>query len=377
MTNRESLFPVFLKLAGRRVLVVGGGPVAASKLAALAAAGAVVHVVAPDVVPEVAAPGVAISRRPFVDADLDDAWFVVAAATPEVNRQVADAAESRHVFVNAVDDLASASAYLGGVVRKAGVTLAISTDGRAPALAGLLREGLEAVLPDDLDQWHTTARAIRPEWQRDGVPMHERRPCCCRRSTAVRASRWRSRHQRANTSIRPQPTLGGPNFIRRIGGQAFMAARTGPSVSLVGAGPGDPALADASRALALLPPRRLVLYDALVPDAIVALASAASVLRRQAGRAPVGPAGDDQRPDDPRREARPRVVRLKGETRSCSAAAAKRRWRCARPACRSRSSRRLLCRGGAGLAGIPVTIAASLPASSSSRPRRGKLPAAA
>jgi uroporphyrin-III C-methyltransferase/precorrin-2 dehydrogenase/sirohydrochlorin ferrochelatase len=176
MTNRESLFPVFLKLAGRRVLVVGGGPVAASKLAALAAAGAVVHVVAPEVVPEIAALGLAISRRPFVDADLDDAWFVVAAATPEVNRQVADAAEPRQVFVNAVDDLASATAYLGGVVRKGGVTLAISTDGQAPALAGLLREGLEGVLPDELEAWHTTAKAARRDWLQRGVPMPARRP---------------------------------------------------------------------------------------------------------------------------------------------------------------------------------------------------------
>jgi uroporphyrin-III C-methyltransferase / precorrin-2 dehydrogenase / sirohydrochlorin ferrochelatase len=176
MTNRESLYPVFLKLAGRRVLVVGGGPVAASKLAALAAAGAVVHVVAPDVVPEIASRGITISRRPFVDTDLDDAWFVVAAATPEVNRQVADAAEARHVFVNAVDDMASASAYLGGVVRKGGVTLAISTDGHAPALAGLLREGLEGVLPDELDAWHATATAARRDWLQDGVPMPARRP---------------------------------------------------------------------------------------------------------------------------------------------------------------------------------------------------------
>jgi uroporphyrin-III C-methyltransferase / precorrin-2 dehydrogenase / sirohydrochlorin ferrochelatase len=176
MTSQGSLFPVFLKLAGRRVLVVGGGPVASSKLAALVAAGAVVHVVAPDVVPEIVALGVEISRRPFVAADLDDVWFVVAGATPEVNRQVADAAESRHVFVNAVDDLASASAYLGGVVRKAGVTFAISTDGRAPALAGLLREGLETVLPDDLEAWQNTARDARRDWLRDGVPMPARRP---------------------------------------------------------------------------------------------------------------------------------------------------------------------------------------------------------
>lgn len=176
MTDEPSLFPVFLKLAGRRVLVVGGGPVASSKLAALVGAGAIVQVVAPEVVPEIVALGVPISRREFAPADLDDAWFVVAAATPEVNRQVADAAETKRVFVNAVDDLASASAYLGGVVRKGGVTLAISTDGRAPALAGLLREGLEAVLPDDLEAWHETAKAIRLDWLRDGVPMEARRP---------------------------------------------------------------------------------------------------------------------------------------------------------------------------------------------------------
>ena len=176
MTDHASLFPVFLKLAGRRVLVVGGGPVASSKLAALVAAGAVVHVVAPEVVPEMAALDVSIARREFEPADLDDAWFVVAAATPAVNRQVADAAESRRLFVNAVDDLASASAYLGGVVRKGGVTLAISTDGRAPALAGLLREGLEALLPDDLERWHAIAQAIRQDWLRDGVPMEARRP---------------------------------------------------------------------------------------------------------------------------------------------------------------------------------------------------------
>ena len=176
MTDRSSLYPAFLKLAGRHVLVVGGGPVASSKLAALVGAGAVVHVVAPEVVPEIATRAVSISRREFIPADLDDVWFVVAAATPEVNRQVADAAELRRVFVNAVDDLASASAYLGGVVRKGGVTLAISTDGRAPALAGLLREGLESVLPDDLEAWHATAQKVRRNWLRDGVPMEARRP---------------------------------------------------------------------------------------------------------------------------------------------------------------------------------------------------------
>ena len=171
-----ALYPVFLKLAGRRVLVVGGGPVAASKLAALVAAGALVRVIAPSIVPEIASLVVELERRPFTPSDLDDAWFVVAAATPEVNRQVAEAAESRRVFVNAVDDLASATAYLGGVVRKAGVTLAVSTDGRAPALAGLLREGLESVLPDDLTAWQQVAADARRDWKAAAVPMARRRP---------------------------------------------------------------------------------------------------------------------------------------------------------------------------------------------------------
>jgi uroporphyrin-III C-methyltransferase/precorrin-2 dehydrogenase/sirohydrochlorin ferrochelatase len=93
-----------------------------------------------------------------------------------VNRQVAAAAETRRLFVNAVDDQASASAYLGGVVRRGEVTLAVSTGGDAPALAGLLREGLEALLPEDLGRWLETARALRPVWRAEGVPFTARRP---------------------------------------------------------------------------------------------------------------------------------------------------------------------------------------------------------
>ncbi len=170
------LFPAFLHLRGRRVVLVGAGPVGASKLAALLAAGADVRVIAPDVHPDVASAPVTIERRPFRPADLDDAWLVVAAATPEVNRAVADAAQVRRLFVNAVDDPPNASLYLGGVVRRAGVTIAISTSGDAPAISGLMREGLDALLPGDLDQWMETARTERLAWRRDGIPMEARRP---------------------------------------------------------------------------------------------------------------------------------------------------------------------------------------------------------
>jgi uroporphyrin-III C-methyltransferase/precorrin-2 dehydrogenase/sirohydrochlorin ferrochelatase len=101
---------------------------------------------------------------------------VVAAAPPDVNRRVQAAAEVRQVFVNAVDDPDHATAYLGGVVRRADVAIAISTGGRAPALAGLLREAIDAWLPADLDTWMAAAGEARRQWKRDGVPMEERRP---------------------------------------------------------------------------------------------------------------------------------------------------------------------------------------------------------
>src|SRR5262252_146441 len=175
------LLPLFLNLTGRRVLLVGGGPVAAAKLQQLLAAAAEVHVVAPEVVGEIertaASCGVLIERRPFAAADLDGAWLVVAAATPEVNRQVAAAAEERRIFVNAVDDPANATAFLSGVIRREGVTIAISTSGDAPGLTALIRQGLDELLPRrDLAKWIREARRQRKQWKADGVPMEARRP---------------------------------------------------------------------------------------------------------------------------------------------------------------------------------------------------------
>ncbi len=170
------MYPAFLKLAGSRVLVVGGGTVAAAKLDALLRAEAQVTVVAPEIRPEMERPGVELLRRPFEARDLSGVWWVVAAAPPDVNRQVGEAAERQRVFVNAVDDPQHATAYLGGVVRRDGVTVAISTGGRAPALAALLREALDAWLPADLARWMSAADDARREWKAQDLPMEHRRP---------------------------------------------------------------------------------------------------------------------------------------------------------------------------------------------------------
>ena len=196
------LLPLFLNLTGRDVVLVGGGRVAAAKLQQLLAAGARVRLISPEICDEIravvargswprsrdaetVAPQVDIAPRPFVAQDLDSAWLVVAAATPEVNREVADAADARRLFVNAVDDPANASAFLSGVVRRDGVTLAISTSGHAPALTALLREALDAVLPLDLVAWVERAGAERAVWRRDGVPMDERKPLLLRALNAL------------------------------------------------------------------------------------------------------------------------------------------------------------------------------------------------
>ena len=170
------LLPLFVNLAGRRVVLVGGGPVAAGKLTQLVDAGADVVVVSPDVHPDIARSAVSIEGRQFRPADLDGAWFVVAAATPEVNREVARAAEARRMFVNAVDDPANATAFLSGVVRRDGVTVAISTSGDAPGLTSLLREAMDAILPHDIGRWMAEARRVRAIWKRDQVPMDARKP---------------------------------------------------------------------------------------------------------------------------------------------------------------------------------------------------------
>ena len=168
--------PLFLDLAGRRILVVGGGQVACSKLQTLKATGAAITLVAPHVLPDAALPGVQIHRRSFRGRDLDGVWLVVAAATARVNAHVARSAARRRVFVNAVDDPSNASAYFGGTVRRGNITLAISSGGRAPGLVRLLREALEHVLPDDIDSWLALAEAEREQWKRNKIRMSDRTP---------------------------------------------------------------------------------------------------------------------------------------------------------------------------------------------------------
>src|SRR5262249_36279534 len=86
------------------------------------------------------------------------------------------AAEEQQVFVNAVDDAAVATAYTGGVLRRGGGTPAGSTEGRAPAPPGPLREGRAALLPPGGDGWVRAAQGVRERRRAEGRPMAGRRP---------------------------------------------------------------------------------------------------------------------------------------------------------------------------------------------------------
>jgi len=260
------MFPAFLDLAGRKVVVVGGGPVAAGKIEALLAARARVTVIAPNIRPEIDDADVEIVRREFVDSDLDGAWWVVAAAPPAVNRQVREAAERRRIFVNAVDDREHATAYLGGVVRRRGVTIAISTDGRAPALAGLLREAFDALLPREIDEWLDASDEARRLWRREGTPMDLRRPQLLETLNSLYGKRRIPSPARREPQRDPSVSsldLGrdDPEPAERSRGEAPIPTRA--TVALVGAGPGHPDLWT-RRAVANLEQADIVLYDALV-----------------------------------------------------------------------------------------------------------------
>jgi len=172
-----SLFPVFLKLAGRAVVVVGAGAIAERKVEALVGAGARVRLVAPEATAELqrlAREGfIEWTGRRFEEADLDGAWMVVSSTgDAETQRRVTAAAETRRVFVLAVDDPPNATAYSGAVIRRLPFLIAISSSGATPALTRVVREIIEQVLPGP--DWVEHAKALRRRWIADGTPMGER-----------------------------------------------------------------------------------------------------------------------------------------------------------------------------------------------------------
>ena len=145
-------YPVNLLLTGRRVLVVGGGAVAAEKIRGLLAAGAAVHVVATEVSAEVQALEVTWEARPYTRGEVEGYRLAVACTDdPAANQAVFDDGEAGGIWVNAADDPERCAYTLPARLDRGRLLITVSTGGHSPALASWLRDQLAEQLGAEYD----------------------------------------------------------------------------------------------------------------------------------------------------------------------------------------------------------------------------------
>ena len=162
------LLPIFVKLEGRRCLVVGAGIVAAQKIESLVECGAAITVVAPEAREEVrelvAAARIEWQQRAYQEQDVHGHQLVIAATNqPAVNHAVYADAVAAGILANAVDDPPYCDFYFGSVVRRGPLQIGISTAGESPALAQRLRQELEAALDEETGPWLERLGELRRE----------------------------------------------------------------------------------------------------------------------------------------------------------------------------------------------------------------------
>ncbi|MCT8165771.1 MULTISPECIES: siroheme synthase CysG [unclassified Pseudomonas] len=265
--------PLFHKLQGGRVLVVGGGEIALRKARLLADAGAALRVVAPEVDEQLASlaqeGGGEVLVRGYQANDLDGCRLVIAATDDSaLNAQVSADAQARSLPVNVVDAPALCTVIFPAIVDRSPLVIAVSSGGDAPVLARLIRAKLEAWIPSAYGELAGLAARFRHQVKRLYPDVNQRRGF------------WETVFQ-------------GPVAERQLAGQGAEAERLlqamvdgapvqqGGEVYLVGAGPGDPDLLT-FRALRLMQQADVVLYDRLVAPAII------EMCRRDAERIYVG-----------------------------------------------------------------------------------------
>jgi uroporphyrin-III C-methyltransferase/precorrin-2 dehydrogenase/sirohydrochlorin ferrochelatase len=300
--------PVFFALEDRRVLVAGGTAAAAWKAELLSAAGATVEVYAGEPGPELAAlagdpPGgaVVVHRRPWTLSDFEGAVLSVGACEDEAEAaRFAAAARAVGVPVNVIDKPKFCDFSFGAIVNRSPLVIGISTDGAAPVFAQAIRARLEALLPRGFARWAEAARRWRGDLRAAGLSFNGRR-----RFWQLFTA-WATSH--------PDHAPEQADYERLLSDTAAEAASNeAGSVTLVGAGPGDPELLTL-RAVRALQSADVILFDDLVSPEILEFA------RREAKKMLVGKTGHGPscRQDDINTlmvglaKAGRRVVRLKG-----------------------------------------------------------------
>ena len=272
--------PVFFKLTGKRVVVVGGGKAAAWKAELLSAAGAKVEIWASDPCPEMEllaavppAGPIAIERQAWRPHAFAGAELVVCAADDEEEaHRLYMAGRAAGVPINVIDRPAFCTFQFGAVVNRSPLVVGISTDGAAPVFAQAIRSRIEISLPSGFSRWAQAARTWREELRGLNLGAKARRRFWERFSfLAMREpAREPSREERERLL---QETLGEADLRQPLG-----------RVTLIGAGPGDPELLTLA-AVRALRSADVVLYDDLVTSEILDFA------RREAQRVRVGKTG--------------------------------------------------------------------------------------
>ncbi len=269
-----NLLPIFLNVRARRCLVVGGGEVAARKIATLLKAQATVLVVAPELCPELQATHAAgkflWEQTEFLPAHLEGTCLVVAAThSRAVNETVSKSAQARTIFVNVVDDPALCTFIMPSILDRSPLIIAISSGGVAPVLARMIRSRLETLIPAAYGRLGHLAAKYRDQ-------VKTRLP-----QGPARRIFWESIFE---GQIAEQVLAGREENVEHDLELALnQAALTPPrgEVYLVGAGPGDPDLLT-FRALRLMQKADVVLYDNLVSEPVMQL------VRKDAERIYVG-----------------------------------------------------------------------------------------
>ncbi|MFQ2414085.1 siroheme synthase CysG [Aeromonas caviae] len=297
--------PIFCRLDNKPVLLVGGGEVAERKARLLLDAGAQLTVVAPDLDPELAELAANGSIEwlagEFAPQQLTGKWLVVAATDRrEVNALVYQSANQARIFANVVDDPKRSSFIMPSIIDRSPLMVAISSGGKAPVLARLLREKLEALLPQHLGAVAAFAGSLRERVKARFAIMGERRRFWERLLGADRLGQALARGDHASAN--------------QLADNLFAdESQTGGEVVLVGAGPGDPGLLTL-HALRQMQQADVVVYDRLVSDEVMALVRRDAkriFVGKQAGNHCVPQEGINQLLLEEAKKGQ-RVVRLKG-----------------------------------------------------------------